>query len=194
MSKKTKTILSIVSLVLLLGGLILYWVVKADDAKAGLNFETALTANLDSMAIVDSAYVWYESRAELTHLMNDSIGIDSLANVVNVFQHNYLSEKGDTLPEVYFFTNTKDTTMVETFKDFIVGDKDMKGDTIKVTFVEAFKIMRESAYKKPESRHCVLRKEVGSKPANPQYIFGNDKAQIYVDAVTGAVSDINPAY
>ena len=40
----------------------------------------------------------------------------------------------------------------------------------------------------------VLRKQVGPVDANPQWIFGNLHSQIYVDAVTGAVSKDNPAF
>jgi hypothetical protein len=40
----------------------------------------------------------------------------------------------------------------------------------------------------------VLRKEVAPLDCNPQYIFGNKRAQLYVDAVTGEVKDYNPAY
>jgi hypothetical protein len=47
---------------------------------------------------------------------------------------------------------------------------------------------------KPHSRQVVLRKEVGPNSINPQYIFGNFQAQLYVDAVTGDVKTKNPAF
>ena len=47
---------------------------------------------------------------------------------------------------------------------------------------------------KPHSKHVVLRKQIGPKACNPQWIFGNITSQIYVDAVTGEVNSKNPAF
>lgn len=47
---------------------------------------------------------------------------------------------------------------------------------------------------KPHSKKCTLRKEIGPKEANPQYIFGNSEFQVYVDAITGEVRLDNPVY
>ena len=54
--------------------------------------------------------------------------------------------------------------------------------------------MYEANIPKPHSKNVVLRKEIGSLDANPQYIFGNSQAQVYVDAVTGEVRGYNPAF
>lgn len=52
-----------------------------------------------------------------------------------------------------------------------------------------------SNFPKPHSRNCVLRREIGPIPdVNPQYIFGNTKSQLYVDAVTGSVTNHTPAF
>ena len=70
----------------------------------------------------------------------------------------------------------------------------MNNEAIKVSFKEAYNKIMATNYPKPHSRHVVLRKEIGPQDANPQYIFGNSQAQIYVDAVTGDVTDKNPAF
>lgn len=70
----------------------------------------------------------------------------------------------------------------------------MHVEDIEITFNEAFQRVMESNYPKPHSKNCVLRKEVGSTDYHPQYIFGNPHAQLYVDAVTGEVTDKNPIY
>ena len=67
-------------------------------------------------------------------------------------------------------------------------------EVIKVTFAEAFQKVQEVNLPKPHTRQVVLRKQVGPVEANPQWIFGNLHSQIYVDAVTGAVSKDNPAF
>jgi hypothetical protein len=51
-----------------------------------------------------------------------------------------------------------------------------------------------SKLKKPRSKFCSLRCQYGDIKANPQYVFGNATEHIYVDAVTGEVSDKNPAF
>ena len=63
-----------------------------------------------------------------------------------------------------------------------------------VTFNEVLEKINEVNMPKPHSKQCVLRKQVGPVAANPQYIFGNVKSQIYVDAINGKVSDENPAF
>ena len=70
----------------------------------------------------------------------------------------------------------------------------MDKEPIKITFAEALEKLNQVNFPKPHSRYCVLRKEVGPKDANVQYIFGNSKAQLYVDAVTGEVTDLNPVF
>ena len=47
---------------------------------------------------------------------------------------------------------------------------------------------------KPHSKVCVLRKAVGPKEANVQYIFGNEDGAVFVDAVTGDVTDVDPFF
>ena len=77
---------------------------------------------------------------------------------------------------------------------FWIEDYDMSESEVTVTFEEAFQRLQEANVPKPHSRNCVLREQVGPKKANPQYIFGNIHDQVYVDAATGAVSKINPAF
>ncbi|MBP3732520.1 MAG: hypothetical protein J6I84_04665 [Bacilli bacterium] len=140
------------------------------------------------MYLIDSTYFWYESQIELKDMMSDSLSTDTIISIRNIFQ--------DTIPKVYIYIHTfgVDSVRLSVRDDFVVGDSDMSSDSIKVTFDKAFQLMKNSGLYIPNSRYCTLRKEVGSKEANPQYIFGNDKVQIYVDAVTGNVSDTNPAY
>ena len=74
-------------------------------------------------------------------------------------------------------------------EDFPLND-----EAIVLTFTEALDRVLAANYPKPHSKYVVLRKEIGPKAANPQYIFGNLKSQLYVDATTGAVSDSNPVF
>ena len=90
--------------------------------------------------------------------------------------------------------HTLDTSNIEVKEGFWVEDYPLNNEAVCISFEEAFTKLMEANCPKPHSRHCVLRKEIGPVDANPQYIFGNSRAQIYVDATTGEVSTINPAF
>ena len=131
-------------------------------------------------------YVWYETTIKLDNFM-DSDSTLTVANVTSVFQ--YLK---DGQPRVVTFDHNPTGNWTYAVDGFWVEDEPM--DSIVVTFTDALQKIMETNYPKPHSRYCVLRKEVGALDANPQYIFGNQSAQLYVDAITGDVRDWNPAY
>ena len=138
-------------------------------------------------------YRWYESCIVLKDFLDDETCDGTVESVANVFQVLVEKEKGvDT--QVVLTAHTPDTTAIEVKKGFWVEDFPMNDENIKVTFKEAFQKIQEVNSPKPHSRQVVLRKEVGPVAANPQYIFGNVKAQLYVDAVTGDVTDKDPCF
>ena len=172
-----------------------------DSTEAVVNSDSALVLeNIISMDRQDmytnykQDYRWYESCVVLKDFMDDENCDGTIAGVSNVFQ--YMDNVDEKSADVYvvLYTHTPDTTSVEVKHAFWVEDMPMNDDAIKVTFKEAFDKMMQANCPKPHSRNCVLRKEVGPNTINPQYIFGNSQAQIYVDAVTGAVTDKNPAF
>lgn len=138
----------------------------------------------------DEDYRWYETCI----LMKDFMDEDPSGNVeavTSIFQVVTERETGfDT--HVVMTIHTLDTSDIEIVRGFWVEDFPMNEEEITITFAEAFELVMETNCPKPHSQHCVLRKEVGPKAANPQYIFGNSKGQIYVDAVSGEVSVKNP--
>ena len=89
---------------------------------------------------------------------------------------------------------TKDATTYEDKKGFWVEDYPLIGDSIKLTYKDAFKRVMETNSPKPHTKNCVLRKPVGPVECNPQYVFGNIHVQLWVDAVTGDVNNSNPAF
>ena len=116
---------------------------------------------------------------------------DSISGISNIFQT--IEKKGEGFDtQVIMFSHVGDSTQIDIVHSFWVEDMPM--DSIKLTFKEAYEKMMATNLPKPHSRNCVLRKELGPIDANPQYIFGNSKAQIYVDAITGDVTDKNPVY
>lgn len=137
-------------------------------------------------------YRWYETCIVLKDFL-DGENDGTITGVSNIFQKVFEKEGGADVI-VVMFTHVGDSTQIDVKDAFWVEDRPMNDDAIKVTFKEAYEKVMATNLPKPHSRHIVLRKEVGPLDANPQYIFGNSEAQIYVDAVTGEVTDKNPAY
>ena len=137
-------------------------------------------------------YAWFETCVVYTNFLDEENdgAIDELANIFQVVTER--DSCYDT--KVVAFTYNKETNYQKVISGFYVGDKPLNEEQIKLTFADAFEKLMATNLPKPHSRNVVLRKELGPKPCNPQYIFGNLKAQVYVDAVTGDVTDKNPAF
>ena len=173
---------------------------KNKEADAVLVEDSALNVeNLISMDRQDmfmnhgQDYRWYETCMKLNYFLDEE-NDGSLQEVVNVFQA--ISEAGDGYDtKVFKFQHFADGICA---KDSVIGfwveDFPLNEEMIKLTYQEAYDKLMATNLPKPHSRYCTLRKQVGPKAANPQYIFGNLKAQVYVDAVTGEVTDVNPAF
>ena len=135
-------------------------------------------------------YCWYESQIIMKDLLDgDTDG--SIESITNVFQA--FDENGD--PMVIRFNHTLDSVVVMVDPGYWLEDLVLDGRPINLTFKDAFnKVMATDAIK-PHSKCCTLRRELGPKLLlDPQYIFGNIKARLYVDAVTGDVTNTDPAF
>lgn len=140
-------------------------------------------------------YKWFETTIELADWL-DAEGQDgTIAEVTSLFQT--IVEEGkcvDTWVQYIATSATKGTMIPQPIHSFVVGDCPLNDTPIKLTFDEALERVMEANCPKPHSRFCVLRKELGPKIVNAQYVFGNLSSQLYVDAVTGVVTDENPAF
>lgn len=137
-------------------------------------------------------YRWYEAQITFTDFL-DSENPGEIEKIVSVFQ--VIDQHGESADvTVWYITHTPDTTTITSDSGFWLEDMPLNDEAIKVNFANAYERVMAVNYPKPHSRHCVLRKEVGPKEANPQYIFGNIRAQLYVDAVTGNVTDKSPSF
>ena len=166
-----------------------------DPAVAELVVENVVSLDRQAMNLAHGGdYRWFETGVQLKNWLDEE-NDGSIDMVVNVFQvvEEYDSTSFDTF--VYKYQHFSDGTVNEEgIHGFWVEDYPLNEEVIAVTFKEAFEKVQEVNLPKPHTRQVVLRKQVGSKEANPQWIFGNLREQIYVDAVTGAVSDKNPAF
>lgn len=163
---------------------------KKEMAKKELDVEQCVLSDKEYMIEnfgID--YKWYETSINLKDYLDEDGG--AVESVVSVFQ--VAKEEGKSLDtQVVVISHTEEEDKVDVMHTFWVEDFPL--EAIKITYQEALEIVNRVNLPKPHSKRCVLRKQVGPKPCNPQYIFGNQMAQIYVDAVTGDVTDKNPAF
>lgn len=162
---------------------------------------TAVDLNVEKVTVTDKEYMfvnhggdyrWFESCILLKNYLDEE-NDGAISEISNVFQ--VVKEFGKSADVfVVFATHTPDSTSYEVKDGFWVEDYNMSNEEIKISFKEAYDKIMAVNYPKPHSKHCVLRKQVGPVECNPQYIFGNQTAQLYVDAVTGDVTDKNPAF
>lgn len=164
------------------------------EVVTDLNVENCISADREKMFLSHGKdYRWFETCMRLKSCLDED-NDGTLEELVNIFQVIIDSESGyDT--KVYKFQHFSDGVIAQDSTiGFWVEDSPLETETIKITYKEAFDKLMATNLPKPHSRYCTLRKQVGPKPCNPQYIFGNTKSQIYVDAVNGNVTDKNPAF
>lgn len=137
-------------------------------------------------------YRWYETCVLLKDYLDEDCNGD-IAGVLNIFQ--VVKEKeGGADCHVIMMSHTPKSDSVEVKHDFWIEDCPMNNDAINITYRQAFDAIMRANYPKPHSRQCTLRKPIGPKDCNVQWVFGNIEAQLWVDAVTGEVATSNPAF
>lgn len=138
-------------------------------------------------------YRWFETGIKLKDFLDeDNDGsIDTLVNVFQAIDGDSVSFDTYVIKYQHFANGT---TAKEAIHGFWIEDCPLNDEVIKISFQEAYERVMAVNMPKPHSRLVVLRKQVGPIDCNPQWIFGNIKTQIYVDAVTGEVSVTNPAF
>ena len=168
--------------------------VAVNDSTAGFVVENLTGMDRQKMfQDYGKNYRWYETCIVLKDFLDSEETDGTVTGVSNIFQVS--EEKGSGVDvHVIMFTHVEDSTQVDVVNSFWVEDFPMNEDAIKLTFKEAYDRVMAANAPKPHSRQVVLRKQIGPNPINPQYIFGNQTAQLYVDAVTGDVRTKNPAF
>ena len=165
-----------------------------DNDKKEIIVENVVKADRDYMTEnYGNTYVWYETQIFLNDYLDEECD-GSFSEIVDVFQviTTIDSTKFDT--KVIKMYHVADSSYIEEIEGFWVEDMNMNDEIISVTYKQAFQLINEVNFPKPHSKNCVLRKEVGPIEANPQYIFGNIESQLYVDALTGDVTDESPSF
>lgn len=138
-------------------------------------------------------YRWYETNITMKNFLDEETD-GTVESVNNIFQ--VVEQKSETAydVQVHFFEHTAKGTTKDVVASFWVEDWPMNDEDIKINYEKAFEIVMSVNMPKPHSRKVVLRKAVGPYDANAQWVFGNIRSQIYVDAVTGEVSETEPSF
>ena len=168
---------------------------EAKVESAGLVLENTISADREYMHnTYGKDYAWFESSIVLNNYLDEEGCDGSIASITNVFEY-VVNKEASVDPIVVISTYTKDGEhSIEAREGMWVGDVILKDEGIKLNYQEAYAKMREVNLPVPHSVHCVLRNPLVPKVCNPQYIFGNTRTQIFVDAVTGEGKATNPAF
>lgn len=168
---------------------------KVDTVAASLTVENTIATGRQYMYNqVGDNYSWYETQVVMKDYL-DGETTGEIEEITNVFYTFVMDDETSGDAYVTLLTTTLDGTQDPRIEHGIwVGDSAMNEDSISVTFKDAFDKLMATNLPKPHSKKCTLRNQIGPKNANPQWIFGNIHQCVFVDAVTGEVSDTNPAF
>lgn len=126
------------------------------------------------------AAVFYESQITFTDNITAE-GTVRIERVMNVIQ--------DTSMCIQFY-HQKNSTFVTRTQTWWLEDMPVDLDHI-ISLDSAIKRLQMADIIKPQSRLCVLRRILGPKPTDPEYIFGSmGTGFVSVNAVTGDVNTI----
>lgn len=155
--------------------------------------ENTISTDREAMALKNLNYKWFETGILFEKYLDEE-NDGTISEVVNVFQ----TVEGDSISfdtEVFKFQHFSDGTFAsDSVKGFWIEDYPLNEEEIKVTFDSAFVLINQVNLPKPHSKYCTLRKPIGPKACNAQWIFGNIQSQIWVDAKTGEIRESNPAF
>ena len=169
--------------------------ITALDENGTLNAENCISADRQYMYLhFGSNYKWYEAQFTFKDYL-DNGEIPILQSVTDVFQSITKYDDGGADTEVtLIYHDAAGNYSTDTKHGFWIEDVVLNEQGIKLNLMQSFQRLTEANVIKPHSRHCTLRRPLGPKDCNPQYIFGNIHSTVFVDAVTGDVNTQNPAF
>ena len=164
------------------------------DSAVVLDFEHTIATDREAMYLKGGDYRWFESCVLLKEYLDSENPTSEPVMISNVFQR--IIEKGNGFDTwVYKFQHFSDGTFaVDSVQGFWIEDNPLNEEVIALKYTEAFDKMMQTNSPKPHSKQCCLRNPLGPVACNAQYVFGNVREQLWVDAKTGDVKNSNPAF
>lgn len=137
-------------------------------------------------------FEWRNSKV----IFNDEITLETIddlhvTDVNDVFY--YFNEHG---PWVQFINSNvkKGLQIAWPINDIWIEDDNLSEAPIKLTPEQALQRLKEVNCPIPPAKSMTLRLPVGPVACNPQYVVGDVYDVLFIDAVTGEVSNWNPAF
>ena len=154
-----------------------------------INAEQAISQDRQELysLLRGNEYCWFETRIVLVNFMDSDSASAEIEGLTSLFQWDETYDKGTEIFTIVSIWENNGKHYFIKPSEVKIGFANLSKEAIKLTFKEAFTKMMESNTVKPHSKVCVLSKSAVSE-GNPQYIFGDDNVQIYVDAVSGEVT------
>jgi hypothetical protein len=167
------------------------WFKKGEQTKEHPTVETYIESDMEYMdENYGEVYVWYETEVIYNNFLDEE-NDGSIESVKSVFQHEKVVDSGAYV-KVVTITHCGELMDVEAVDGWYAECYNMRGKELPITFKDAYDAIMAVNLPKPHTRCCVLRDQVGPVAANPQYIYG--VGLLFVDAVSGEVSEINPVF
>ena len=164
-------------------------------ATAVLDVEHSIALDRQTMYVnYKDNYRWYETEILLPYFLDSDSATSAPEMIVNVLQ-SIVEEGNGADVWVHKFQHFKDGTIAhDSIQGFWIENYALNDEVIKLKYTEAWDRMMAANYPKPHSRYVTLRNPIGPVAINTQWIFGNVREQIWVDAVTGNTKNSNPAF
>lgn len=137
-------------------------------------------------------YEWRNSRV----LFDDDITLENI-DALHVTDVNDVFFYHDNGPWVqYINSSAKNGTQIPwPIQDVWIEDMDMSDDGIRLTVDDALQRLKEwNGTLPPGCKSIVLRHPLGPVPCNPQYVLGTVCVPVFIDAMTGDITDRDPSY
>lgn len=163
------------------------------DFTAGVSHIQALHRQTVYSTLGVKEFEWRNSKI----VFSDSVTFENIENLhitdINDVFYYWDGQKG---PQVQFInSNVKKGVQIPwPVNDVWIEDDDLSEAPIKLSAEQALMRLKEVNCPIPPAKSMSLRLPVGPVECNPQYVIGDIYDVIFIDAVTGDVSNWNPAF
>lgn len=163
------------------------------DFTAGVSHIQALHRQTVHQVLGVEKYEWRNSKVifsdEITY---ENINDLHITDVNDVFF--YVNEQGPWVQ--YVNSNVKYGLQIQwPIRDIWIEDKSLNNADIKINAEDALKRLKEWNGVIPKGAKSIsLRLPVGPKDCNAQWVLGSISDPLFIDAVTGDISNQNPAF
>lgn len=160
------------------------------DFSAGTEHIQALHRQAAN-TLIGQKFEWRNSKI----LFNDYITAETLddLHVVDVTDVFYYWHDGPWVQ--YITSNVKQGTLVPSLiPDVWIEDDDLSNAEIVLSAEDVLQLLSEWNGIIPPAKVLILRIPIGPKKCNPQWVIGDTKQVLWIDAVTGEITDWCPAF